>query len=302
MTGVTRRGPGVASRAIDLGGHDRRVVRTGHGAMAPRAADGDPVGGIALLGDLDRVQAPAGDGHGDAAALVDRARGAQPVGALLDEPLGARRAAGLLVGGAREQHVTAQPRDRVAGRIQAGGARLGPRAGGPPRSRGRPCPSCRRPRARRRSRRRGRRRTGRASSARAARRRRRGARAAGTDRRRSRHRGAGRGPSRDPGPARRSRAARPASRRSVGDVPGGDELAVGHLGRRWVDRSDPDQVPEGVDQPIVRSLPRSPSSTSPEGAVGPGRHAAPARTTLRTTPMMNPPRTSPATMASSRRP
>ena len=57
MTGVTRVGPGTARRVDDGGGQDRGVVLARHRAVAPRPADGDPVGGEALLGDLDRVEA-----------------------------------------------------------------------------------------------------------------------------------------------------------------------------------------------------------------------------------------------------
>ena len=41
--------------------------------MAPRPADGDPVRGEPLLGDLDRVQPAAGDRGRDPAALVEGA-------------------------------------------------------------------------------------------------------------------------------------------------------------------------------------------------------------------------------------
>ena len=125
MTGVMRVGPGTASRCDDGRGHDRRVVVARHRAVAPRAADRDPIGREALLGDLDRVEPAAGHGHRDPAALVDGAGAADPLGALLGDPLRPDRAAGLLVGRAREQHVAAQAGDRVTGRVEAGRARLG---------------------------------------------------------------------------------------------------------------------------------------------------------------------------------
>ena len=50
---------------------------------------------------------------------------ADPLGALLGDPLRPDRAAGLLVGRAREQDVAAQAGDRVASRVEAGRARLG---------------------------------------------------------------------------------------------------------------------------------------------------------------------------------
>ena len=61
MTGVMRVGPGVASRVDDRRREDRRVVVARHRAVAPRPADVDAVGGVALLGDLDRIEAAAGD-------------------------------------------------------------------------------------------------------------------------------------------------------------------------------------------------------------------------------------------------
>ena len=211
---VRRVGPGPARRRDDLGGQDGGVVLAWHGAVAPRPADGDPVGGVALLGDLDRVEPPAGDRRRHAAALVERTGRAQPVRAVVDDPRGAGRPARLLVGRAGEQDVAAQAGDRVAGRVEAGGARPVGQQPDDARAPSRPCPSCRPRRGRRRSRRRGRRRTGRASSAPPAPARRRGAEQeqeglaagsvaaeAGVDRSHGR------------GPARRSPGARPASSR-----------------------------------------------------------------------------------------
>ena len=93
--------------------------------MAPRPADGDAVGGEALLGDLDRVEPPAGDGRRHAAALVDRAGRPDPLGPVLGDPFRAGEAARLLVGRAGEQDVAPQARDRVAGRVETGRPRLG---------------------------------------------------------------------------------------------------------------------------------------------------------------------------------
>ena len=61
MTGVIRVGPGTGQALDDGRGEDGGVVLARHRAVAPRPADGDPVGGEALLGDLDRVEPPAGD-------------------------------------------------------------------------------------------------------------------------------------------------------------------------------------------------------------------------------------------------
>jgi hypothetical protein len=88
--------------------------------MAPCPAEGDAVCGETLLGDLDRVEAPSGDRRRDAAALVERPGGAQPVGAVLGEPLRAGDPARFLVGGRGEQDVAAQARDRVVRGIEAG--------------------------------------------------------------------------------------------------------------------------------------------------------------------------------------
>ena len=63
MTGVIRVGPGTRQPLDDRGGQDRGVVLAGHRAVAPRPADRDPVGGEALLGDLDRVEAAPADGR-----------------------------------------------------------------------------------------------------------------------------------------------------------------------------------------------------------------------------------------------
>ena len=125
MTGVTRIGPGTARRSTIRGGQDRGVVVARHRAVAPRAADVDPVRREALLGDLDRVEPAAGDRHRHAAALVERAGRAQPLGPVLGDPARPGSAAGLLVGRAREQDVAAQAGDRVARRIEAGRAGLG---------------------------------------------------------------------------------------------------------------------------------------------------------------------------------
>ena len=95
-----------------------------HRAVAPRPRDVDPVRREALLGDLDRVEPTAGDGHRHAAGFVDRAGRAQPVRPVLGDPSRPAWPARLLVRRAREQDVAAQAGDRIAGRIEAGGARL----------------------------------------------------------------------------------------------------------------------------------------------------------------------------------
>ena len=122
--------PGHHRRHADRSGHGQspddgrrqhgRVVRARHRAVPPGPADGDPVGGVALLRDLDRVQADARDRRGDAAALVEAAGRPQPLGPMLGDPLRAGEATGLLVGGAGEQDVAPKSRDRVPRRVQAG--------------------------------------------------------------------------------------------------------------------------------------------------------------------------------------
>ena len=162
--------------------------------------DRDAVGREALLGDLDRVEAPPGDRHRDAAAFVERARPPRSQsGRCSAIQLAPAMAAGLLVGGGGEQDVAAQAGDRVAGGIEAGGARLGREQPDDAELHRDHAPSCRPRRARRCSRRRGRPRTGRGSSARAGRARRRGARAGAAARRPCRRRAGGRGRSPRPG-------------------------------------------------------------------------------------------------------
>ena len=87
--------------------------------------DREPVDGVALLGDADRVEPPAAERRRDGAGLVDRAGRPEQLRALDDDPADAVEAAGLLVGGRGEQDVAGEARDRVAGRVAAGGAGLG---------------------------------------------------------------------------------------------------------------------------------------------------------------------------------
>ena len=193
MTGVTRGSPGAARRRIDLGGHDGGVVVARHRAVAPRAADVDPVDLEALLGDLDRVEAPAGQLHRDAAGLVEgtgRARASR--GGSRRASCAPSPAAGLLVGGAGEEDVAAQAGDRVRAGSRPAARASAREQDARPRSPSRPSPSCRRRRDPRRSRRRRRPRTGRASTPSGPPGRRRGARAGAAGRRRSRRRGGGR--------------------------------------------------------------------------------------------------------------
>ena len=268
--------------------------------MAPRSTDRDPIGGIALLGDLDGVETAAGDGHGHAAAFVDGARRAEPLGSMVDDPLGARRPAGLLVRGAGEQHVATKARDRVAGRVEAvvagpvrqqsddaelerhhalhvdGATPVDVAVGQVGRERiVRPALGWRRDHVE-----------------------------MGQEQERipagpvAAKAGVDRAAAGDRLDDLRCQARVP---QEAGDVPGRDQLAVRGLGGRRVDRTDPDQVPEGLDGRAWAASQVVPSS-SRDGAVASRRHAAPASRTLRTTPMMNPPRISPATMARSKRP
>ncbi len=204
-----RRDPSrLGSRQLghDRGGPDRGVVRSRHRAVAPRATDRDPVDGEALLGHLDGVEATAAELDRDAATLVERARGAKPLGPLFDDPAGPLEAAGLLVGGRGEQDVAAETRDRV--RTPDRGlppGPLSPAAGRPP-APWRPCPSCPRRRDPRRSHPPHRRRRDRASTRPPGRGRRRCATGGATARRRCRRRAAARRSSLGQGTARRPRA------------------------------------------------------------------------------------------------
>ena len=90
--------------------------------MTPATLDVELVDDEALLRHLDRVEANAAIGHGDAACLVERTGGTEPLGVLVDQPVGAVPAAGFLVGGGAEDDVAAQAGDRVRGGIAAGRA------------------------------------------------------------------------------------------------------------------------------------------------------------------------------------
>ena len=118
-------GSGHGQPLDDGRGQDRRVVLAGHGAVAPRAANGDAIRGVALLGDLDGVEPAPGDGRGHAAALVEGAGRTQPFRPVLGDPFRAGGPARLLVCGTGEQDVAAETRDRVAGRVEPGGTGLG---------------------------------------------------------------------------------------------------------------------------------------------------------------------------------
>ena len=93
---------------------DGGVVVVRHRAVAGRAGRAQPRPDDALLGHLDRVEAPAVEGHRVAADLVERrGRGAsgrvvEELGPLLDEATGPVLATGLLVGDRGEDHVAAQ--------------------------------------------------------------------------------------------------------------------------------------------------------------------------------------------------
>ena len=164
-TGVSARLAGDGQAADRLGGHDGGVVVAGHGAVAPRAVDGDPVRprSPSRPPGSGRTACPASSIETPPASL--RAPAARSVsGPVRHEPPRAVGAAGLLVGAAREQHVAAEAGDGVRapgpGRRRGRGGRGGPRPSSP----SRPSPSCRPPRDPRRSRRRRRPRTERASS------------------------------------------------------------------------------------------------------------------------------------------
>ena len=90
---------------------DGRVVVVRHRAVAGRAGRPDPRPDDALLGDLDRVEAPAVERDRVAADLVEgggrgsTVRVTEELGALLDESTGAVLAAGLLIGDCGEDDV-----------------------------------------------------------------------------------------------------------------------------------------------------------------------------------------------------
>ncbi len=124
MTGVSRVGPWTASRPMTAAARTAALSSRGIDPWPHVPRTRDPIGGEALLGDLDRVEPPAGDGDRDAAALVERTGRLQPLRAMLRHPLGTGQAAGLLVGGAGEQDVASETGDRVAGRVETGRPRL----------------------------------------------------------------------------------------------------------------------------------------------------------------------------------
>ncbi len=177
MTGVRRTGPGSASRATIAAARDGRVVVARHRAVAPRPVDVDAIGARSPSPRPGSGRAAAGDRH-------RRRRPHSLMAPAAREPLGPlarrtsalpRQAARLLVGGAGEEHVAAEPGDRVAGRIATGRAGLGGEHPDDAELHRDQVLHVHRAAARRRSRRRGPPRTGRASSARAAPARRRGA-------------------------------------------------------------------------------------------------------------------------------
>ena len=252
--GHDRRDPDRAGRgqALDrASGQDRGVVGAWHRTVAPGARDVDPVRREALLRDLDRVQPLAADRHRHATALVDGAGRLQPVRPVRGDPASAVDRPRLLVGRAGEQDVAAQARDRIGRGIEAGRARLLDQplddaelerdhplhvdraatvdvaVGDVRRERVVASSDPRRPA------------------------RRRGATGGGTARRPCRRRAGGRGPSRDPGRARRppvaGRAPVSRSARYRGDA----GLAVGRVGRRRVDRRDPDEVAQRRHDRVV---------------------------------------------------
>ncbi len=87
-------------------------------------ADGDLEAMEALLGDLDRVEAPRSYLDADAAGFGQAGIGLEEPRFVVDDPGDAPVAACLLVGGAGEDDVASQAGDRVAGRIEACGGCL----------------------------------------------------------------------------------------------------------------------------------------------------------------------------------
>ena len=113
-----RRRPGLArdrDSRHDVGGADERVVVARHRAVTPPAAHLDAVRLVALLRDHDRVEPAATDLERDAPGLVERPGRPERLGPVLDQPARAVDAARLLVGGAREQDVAPEARDRIRG-------------------------------------------------------------------------------------------------------------------------------------------------------------------------------------------
>ena len=86
ITGVRRIGPGTARRSMTAAARTAALSSRGIEPWPHVPRIGDPVGGEALLGDLDRVEPAAGDGRRDAAALVERPGRAEPLGPVLGDP------------------------------------------------------------------------------------------------------------------------------------------------------------------------------------------------------------------------
>ncbi len=86
--------------------------------------DGDLEAMEALLGRLDGVEAPTADLDADPARLGQAGLGTQQLGFVVDDPGDAQEAARLLVRGAREDDVAAQPGDGIERWVEAGRDRL----------------------------------------------------------------------------------------------------------------------------------------------------------------------------------
>src|ERR1700683_5201102 len=104
---VFRRVPrGAAERADRLSQFGDRIVAVDHGAVAGRAARGQPQPGDALLRDLQEIEALTAEGQAEPADLPDRLGDAlEQVRVLVDQPARAPAAARLLVRGEREHDV-----------------------------------------------------------------------------------------------------------------------------------------------------------------------------------------------------
>ena len=98
-----------------------------HGAVAYRqravpgaAAEGRARPADLLLGDHDRIEAPAGELHRETAELADRvAHAGEQLGVLADEEVRPVVAAGLLVGEHAQDHVPGRGRGAASARMKA---------------------------------------------------------------------------------------------------------------------------------------------------------------------------------------
>ena len=108
-----------------FGGQEHGVVGPGHRAVAPCPMEGEPIGGDALLGDLDGVEAALADVDRDAAGFVDRSRRAKVLRVLLHEPAAPAMPPASSSAVDAKRMSRRRPGHGIARRIAAGRAGLG---------------------------------------------------------------------------------------------------------------------------------------------------------------------------------